>query len=288
MNAVVEPGPRTRRFTLPSRGGVMAALDFGPEERPVDIVFSHANSFNARTYRSILAPLAAELRILALDLRGHGASCLPAETAGWAGWRGFAADLIALLEVAVDRPVVLAGHSLGATSSLLAALEAPARAVSLVLFEPVLLSREVLAAPMGELALTRSAARRRESFPDRAAALAAYRGRGAFATWSEAQLADYVAAGFRDTADGQVTLACRPEWEALTYAVHAYDPWRALDVVACPVRILAGDVDSAVAPEARSPAARGRLQLDIVHGASHFLPMERPQLVRDALREAVG
>ena len=65
MDAKVEYEPRARRVALPSRGGEMALLDFGPAERPVDMVFSHANGFNARTYRSILAPLAADLRILA-------------------------------------------------------------------------------------------------------------------------------------------------------------------------------------------------------------------------------
>ena len=69
--------PRARTIPLPARGGAMAALEFGPAGRPVDIVFSHANGFNALTYRTILAPLAADLRILAIDLRGHGASTLP-------------------------------------------------------------------------------------------------------------------------------------------------------------------------------------------------------------------
>ena len=74
MNALVQSESRAR--PLPSRGGAMAMVDLGPRERPVDIVFSHANGFNGRTYRSILAPLAADLRVLSLDLRGHGASTL--------------------------------------------------------------------------------------------------------------------------------------------------------------------------------------------------------------------
>jgi len=80
MTAIDEPEPRERTIPLPMRGGAMAALDLGPPDRPVDIVFSHANGFNGRTYRTILQPLAADLRILALDLRGHGASTLPAIT----------------------------------------------------------------------------------------------------------------------------------------------------------------------------------------------------------------
>ena len=291
MDARVDYEPRARTVPLPSRGGAMAALDFGPAERPADIVFSHANGFNARTYRSVLAPLAGELRILAIDLRGHGATTLPAEPEGLTGWQEYARDLTAFLAAETRAPVVLAGHSMGATSSLLAAAEAPDRVRSLVLFEPVLIDEAARRAPQWDSPLAKGAIRRRDTFPDRAAALEAYRGRGAFRTWREAQLADYVAAGLRDTADGQVTLACRPAWEAANYAMHQYDPWAALERVRCPVRILRAeteftDADSAAHLEAL--AAAGKLRTEVVPGTTHFLPMERPELVRQALREAAA
>ena len=285
MDARLDDEPRTRSFSLPDRGGAMAALEFGPQERPIDIVFSHANGFNARTYRTILAPLAKDLRVLALDLRGHGATTLPAEPQGWPGWSGFAADLTALLATAVTQPVVLAGHSLGATTSLLATVAAPERVRNLVLFEPVMIDEAALNIPLADMPLTRAALRRRADFPDRAAAMEAYRGRGAFETWSEAQLADYVAAGFHETPSGQVTLACRPEWEASTYAVQNYDALQLLDQVRRPVRIFVGGAGSSVSPQARARAG-GRIAVEMVPGATHFLPMERPDLVRQALREA--
>ena len=83
---------------LPARGGAMAALEFGPADRPPDLVFLHANGFNARTYRAILAPLAADLRILALDLRGHGASTPADRIRAAQGWLDFRDDLLALLD----------------------------------------------------------------------------------------------------------------------------------------------------------------------------------------------
>src|SRR5512141_1854831 len=110
MNVIVSEEPRQRMIELPGRGGAMAALEFGPADRPVDIVFSHANGFNGRTYRSILKPLAAELRVLAIDLRGHGASRLPTVIEGRAGWFDFRDDLLALLAQVAEAPVVLGGH----------------------------------------------------------------------------------------------------------------------------------------------------------------------------------
>jgi len=34
--------------------------------------------------------------------------------------------------------------------------------------------------------------------------------------------------------------------------------------------------------------ATGRFRIDVIPGTSHFLPMERPELVREALLEVVG
>jgi len=119
--------PRRLMVPLTQRGGEMAVLDFGDKKRPVDLVFSHANGFNAATYRSILAPLAASFRILAPDLRGHGHTRLPTPTDGRRDWSDHRDDLLALLEAFPGPPVVLAGHSMGGTAALLAAARAPGR-----------------------------------------------------------------------------------------------------------------------------------------------------------------
>lgn len=290
MDAEVEFEPRARRVALPSRGGEMAVLDFGPPGRPVDVVFSHANGFNARTYRTILAPLGADLRILALDLRGHGASTLPAAVAGREGWNEYRDDLLALLASETDGPVVLAGHSMGGTSSLLAAAAAPDRVRAMALFDPVIFIPDLRPTEMSDNPLAQGALRRRASFPSKAAAREAYTGRGAFRTWRPEQLADYVEAGFRATADDEVTLACAPEWEASNFRTHNYDPWAAFRATRCPVRILRAEQGSTARLEDGEAEllATGRFQIEVVAGTSHFLPMERPELVRQVLREIVG
>ncbi len=226
----VEPiteAPRARRFPLPSRGGEIAALEFGPADRPLDILFCHANGFNALTYRSILAPLEG-LRVLAIDLRGHGATTLPTPIEDRDGWKIYRDDILALLPFVAEAPVVMAGHSMGGAARLLAAAAAPEKVRSLVLFDPVLMpdALSVAAAPsaVAQSPMVQGALRRRATFADKAAAFAAYRGRGAFATWSEAQLADYVEAGFVATDDGQVTLACAPAWEASNFASSPTSP----------------------------------------------------------------
>lgn len=291
MDATTD-APRQRMIDLPGRGGAMGALELGPTDRPVDIVFSHANGFNGRTYRSILAPLAAEFRILALDLRGHGASTLPAVIEDRVGWLDFRDDLLALLAQACEAPVVLGGHSMGGTSSLLAAAAEPARVKALALFDPVIVPIEAQSNPdiMGNSPLALGAAKRRAEFPSREAAVEAYRGRGGFRTWSDAQLTDYVEGGFRETADGQVTLTCAPAWEASNFRTHNYDGMAAFRDSRCPIAILRAEVGSTCRIEGHEDelAATGRITLQTVPGTSHFLPMERPDLVVETLRRAAA
>ena len=288
MNSVTREAPRPRLIPLSGRGGAMAALEFGPDDRPVDIVFSHANGYNAATYRSILEPLAGEYRMLALDMRGHGASTLPTVIEGREGWPAFRDDLLALLAAACDAPAVLAGHSMGGTASLLAAAAEPARVKALALFDPVITPPEFQADEelMRRSPLAQGAARRRATFPDRQAVIDAYRGRGGFATWSDEQLADYVEGGFRETPEGDVTLACRPEWEASNFATHNYDGLKAFRDSRCPIRILRAAENSTCRIEGHEAelAATGRITVETVPGTTHFLPMERPELVRETLR----
>lgn len=290
MDAKVDYEPRARRVPLPSRGGQMAVLDFGPAERPVDLIFSHANGFNARTYRTILSPLAQSFRILAIDLRGHGATTLPADPARHPGWHGFRDDLLALVEAETVGPVVLAGHSMGGTSSLLAAAAAPERVKALILFDPVIFDGAQVIDRPGDNGLAAGAERRRAVFPDKASVVTGYTGKGAFRTWRPEQLADYVEAGFTSTLDGEVTLTCAPAWEAANFRTHGYDPFGALASLKCPTRILRAEHASTCRIEDYRAVLDGNplIRHEVAPGSSHFLPMERPDLVREALAEVLG
>lgn len=298
MDAAVFREPRRRLIAIdsPAGAGEMAALEFGPQDREIDVVFVHANGFNAQTYNSLLAPLAAGLRVLAIDQRGHGATRLAAKGEGRRSWRDLRDDLVALLKALGGPPVVLAGHSMGATVSLLAAAERPEAVRGLVLVDPVIMPRLVAlyahapwtsGALWKKMPIAQAASRRRSVFDDREAVVAAYRGRGAFKTWPDAMLADYVDGGFFDRDDGQVELACAPAWEASNYSAQAHDPWRAIRKVKGPVRILRAERQSTCrVGDGRAFARRGRdVRIETIAGTSHFLPMERPDLVREAIFE---
>ncbi|GAA0870658.1 alpha/beta hydrolase [Brevundimonas basaltis] len=294
MDAMPLSPPRRLSLPVSNRWGAgeMNVLDFGDAERPVDLIFVHANGFNAMTYRSLLGPLAGSLRIWAPDLRGHGATALPADPKGRLDWADHRDDLAALLDRVDGPPVVVAGHSLGGAAALLAAAERPERVAGLVLLDPVIWPRwavSVLHLPLlhrlaANNPLVRGALRRRSVFDSRAEALAAYAGRGAFKGWPEMILADYLVDGLIETPEG-FRLTCAPKWEASNYATHRNDPWRAMKSLQRPVRILKAETGSTCH---MSAPLRGLpdVTIETVHGGTHFFPMLQADVARDALFDA--
>ncbi|HEY0106045.1 MAG TPA: alpha/beta hydrolase [Rhizomicrobium sp.] len=262
------------------------------------LIFSHANGFNASTYKSLLQPLSGEFRIIAPDMRGHGETTLPTDSGLLPGWRAYRDDLLALLDRLAVKPDVLAGHSLGASATLLAAATRPDIANALVLAEPVmatdatawkawvgrLLGRSDKVVPLVAMTL-----KRRDWFTSREDAAKGFVGRGAFRNWPAAMVADYVETGLTPEGDG-FRLACRPQWEAANYAVYPFHMDRLGSLIPMAVTILTGTVHSAAAEPVLDGFVHrhGRTRLLPVEGASHFLPMEHPDLVRAEIRRAAG
>ncbi|HTZ70718.1 MAG TPA: alpha/beta hydrolase [Acetobacteraceae bacterium] len=262
----------------------VAAIEFGDPCRALDVLFLHANGFTALTYAAVLAPLAAEMRILALDLRGHGRTTLPTALDSYT-WQIFADDVLACLAALGEPPRILSGHSMGGTTALLAAPRLVEHTPRLVLFDPVIAPAAAYAVPdpKPDLPLVQGALRRKPHFASREEAFLAYRGRGAFATWPDEALRDYVTDGLKPAPAGGFTLACAPAWEAGNFARYASaDPRAGLSAR---VRILRAETRSTCALTDTEAAAAGAV-IETVRGTTHFLPIERPEIVRAALRTA--
>lgn len=283
-----------RRLTVPVQNrfgaGDMAVLDFGPSDRPVDIIFAHANGFNAYTYCQLLMPLAQGLRIWAPDLRGHGRSTLPTRTQRRRNWHDHRDDLVALLEQVDSPSVILCGHSIGGVASLLAAERLPQRVSQLLLLDPVIWPRATVAAfhlpGFDQLSahspIVKSTLRRRAVFDSRDQAFASWKGRGAFKGWPDETLRDYLADGLIETDEG-LRLACSPAWEASNYSAQSHNPWRALRRYPGPVKILRAERGSLCSVTRNS--AGPNLSISTIKGGGHLFPLTHPEIVQDALME---
>ncbi|MEZ4325400.1 MAG: alpha/beta hydrolase [Polyangiales bacterium] len=273
------------------------------DDAPV-LHFTHATGFHAATYRPLLERVPRNLDVHAVDLRGHGESHALGDVSRFDSWQCYVDDLLSWLD-ARAAPVLLAGHSVGGTVSLLAAAARPDKVAGLLLLEPVIpawYTRPFVAlmqrlGQMHRHPLALGAARRKNDFRDAAEALSRYEGRGAFATWPREFLEAYVAGAFlpESSPTPGVRLACAPAWEARSFALTPRDPLRGVPAFGCPVTLMVGERGSTCRPSSCRELVCKLPQTRVVHitGASHFLPMEHaervvPELARIRLTVAAS
>ncbi|MEO0816196.1 MAG: alpha/beta hydrolase [Pseudomonadota bacterium] len=294
-----------RRFRHASDDGEFAGVEFGDPVKPFAALWLHATGFNAVTYQSILAPLGLRARVAAIDLRGHGRTTLTARPGKLKSWKTYRDDVIAWIERNAPGGLVIGGHSMGGTVALLVAGKRPDLVKGLVLVDPVVMAPSFyrwmhLMPPFAWSVrkgqpMARQARKRRAEFSSVQEAKERYTGRGAFKSWRDPFLDDYLLDGLEridqntEDDDPQVwRLLCEPKWEAATFGAQRNRPWGALGKVRrkkIPITILRAETGSVMSDKVVEKVIRKvpSLILKRKRGSSHFLPMEAPYDVRDAL-----
>jgi len=250
--------------------------------------FAHANGFNAETYRALLQPLAGKFHIYASDLRGHGFTSLPATPGMQTRWAIYGEDLAKFVSRIASGPILLAGHSMGSIASMMVAAHQPQMVRALVLSEPVLVPENYQGEPKTDAPprpnLADLADRRRQVFGSFEEALNGYRGRGAFKTWPEEMLVDYLRGGLVSTGNGtEMRLACAREWEAANFRNAPAGIAKLAGDVKCPLTVLhASATDGTSSPSELTTikTLKPDVKLIRVPDTTHFLPMEQPDAVR--------
>jgi pimeloyl-ACP methyl ester carboxylesterase len=266
-------------------------------EARATVHFLHATGFNAEAYRVLFATLDPSLEVYGMDARGHGFSKAPANPKKLRSWAPFRLDLEALVET-LQRPIVLAGHSMGATVSMELAAARPDLVGGLVLVDPVIVAPKHIATAV----ITRSlgvsgriipvsqlAAKRRMEFPSKRAAVENFVGKGPFRTWPRSWIEAYVDGGTNRTENG-VRLSCEREWESQVFAKATTNPYRPLRKVQCPITLITRESDGPPFSRASRDAfmrCRPDTHLLVLKDASHFLAMERPEIVREEIERMV-
>lgn len=100
--------------------------------------FYHANGFPLGCYAPLIEKLSKNFSLSALEMRPTWEDIgLPTKNRNW---QLYADDLISHLEKITNKPVVGIGHSMGATSTIMAAYKRPDLFTSLILIEPAMVS----------------------------------------------------------------------------------------------------------------------------------------------------
>ena len=259
------------------------------------VIFAHANSFPASTYRVLFKHLRARgFKVRAPEKFGHAPE-YPVSN----NWRhlvqqlaDFAADEIQK----AGEPAFLVGHSLGGFLSLMAAARHAELARGVLLLDSPLLGGW-RATTLGVIKSTQMVGsvspgavsrRRRNSWPDAPTALEYFRHKKVFARWDPQVLQDYVALGTHDEG-GQRVLSFERDVETAIYNTLPDNLDRLLrrHPLKCPVAFIGGlhsremkQVGMAMTQQ----VTKGRISL--VDG-SHLFPMEKPLVTAAAVEAAL-
>lgn len=250
--------------------------------------FVHGNGFNGLVYWPMLRCLLPYADLVFTNAQGHGGS-----EAGEAflGWDANAAMIHeALLQQRASWgavPVIGMGHSFGAILTTRMAAELSPVFDRLLLLDPIYLPTTLVTlnhlfyrlGMMRFVPMVSRTLKRRASWPDRATAREAFRGRGVFRGWEESALEAYVQHGLHERDDGVHLLA--PPWlEARVYARYASRVWASVKRLPVPCHVIVGDrtfpyVDAGIR---RACRLNPRITREVMPGGHCFM-QEIPQAV---------
>lgn len=259
------------------------------------IVFSHANSFPAGTYRVLFDALRGRgFEVHAIERYGHDPR-YPV-TDNWTHLVEQLADHAAALRQRTGERAFLVGHSLGGYLSIMAAARHPELARGVLLLDSPLVggwkagavgvAKQVQA--IGALTPGRISRARRDTWPSRAAALEHFQRKKVFSRWMPQVLQDYIASGLVEQADG-CTLAFERDVETRIYNTlpHNLAHLFRRHPLQCPVAFIGGRASHEtrqVGLAMTERITRGRvMMLD----GSHLFPMEQPLATAAAIEAAL-
>ncbi len=279
--------------TVEIRGIDMSYAEWGSAHAPT-VLLAHATGFHGRCWDGVVRALGGDVRVLAPDLRGHGRTT----KRGPYDWREFGADVAAFVETLGLNGIVAAGHSMGGHSIVQAAGAHPDRFHALVLVDPVIMDPDSYAGTDPRLSFASPAdhpvARRRNDWHSVDEMFERFADRHPFRLWRRDVLMDYCQHGL--LAEGErLVLACPPVVEASIYMGSAGRDIR--DVISRlthPAVVLRahrkaerdGAMDFSQSPTWPGLAAALPNGHDVhLPELTHFIPMQRPDLVADYIRE---
>jgi esterase len=240
---------------------ILHAVEAG-EGAPVALL--HGLFGAARNLGVVQRALAARFRVIALDLRNHGAS----PHAAAMGYPAIATDVLETLDQRAALPAVLIGHSMGGKAAMMAALRQPASVERLVV-------ADVAPVPY------------RHGNADIAAAMQAVELRpGLTRAAADAALADAVPdASVRSFLVQNLTVGAHPAWriglDEIAASVREIEGWEAVPgaVYRGPVLFVSGARSDYVRAEDR-PAIRALFpaaRFVTLKNAGHWLHADNPQ-----------
>ncbi|MEK7795064.1 MAG: alpha/beta hydrolase [Candidatus Hydrogenedentota bacterium] len=270
-----------QRVTATGAGGVpINVWDFGGDGPP--LLLCHCTGTHGRIWDPLVPKLAERFHVYAPDTRGHGDSGQPSTKDDYR-WSLSGQDVRNVASALGFPPKAFAvGHSAGASHICYAEHQAPGTFGRVVLIDPIIGPAQAFRSENPLAALSR---KRKNDFASREEARARYASKPPMNAWRPDVLDAYVEHGLRDVSGG-VTLKCPGPIEAMVYegsgATDVFEDLGRLDLDVLLITSEHSDVRRLV--ELQKDRFK-RVRFEVIPGASHFIPQEKPAEIADYILE---
>ena len=244
------------------------------------LILLHGNSANVWWWESFAALMPPRFHIIAIDQRGHGDSEWvrpPAYSPA-----SYADDLARFIaERGLKRPVVI-GHSMGGVSVLAFLERYPEHARAAVAIDVAVISTRPRDRFLRRLKLLPTVV-----YPDLATAKARFRLMPSEGAIAPAMLAEIAEKSIDRTEDGGYTLKFDRECFLGGDGIEVLGAIRATRT---PLLLIRGELSKIMTAEdsQRALESNPRARLEVIAGAHHHLPLERPDALAEIIQDFVG
>lgn len=259
------------------------------------IVFSHANSFPASTYRVLFKSLRTRgYTVKAIEKLGHNPQFAVTDN-----WPALVQEVAEFTQSVVEKsgePAWLVGHSLGGYLSLMVAARHPEFARGVVLIDSPVLGgwrstalKGIKASKLVDSFTPGAVSRqRRTSWASVEEAYAHFRNKKAFAAWDEQVLLDYVTHGTVED-NGKRVLAFDRSVETRIYNTFPdhLDRFLKRHALTCPVTFIGASHSQELKKVGMAQTDKVTQGRTTMLDGSHLFPMEKPLATAAAIEAAL-
>ena len=278
-----------------ARGDLSVCFWEGPVDAPI-LHWAHANGFNGQTYDRLLRKLADRFNIYAWDTPGYGMTDKGSFYDEINPVLGYSYDLEALIIELFKkhkRKILLGGHSIGGSLSLMVSKYIEEKISGLILADPVVINYHYqyltkYLSPFGydssTLKLTKQALRKRDRWDSFETVLKSYTDRGIFTTWKAGFLKDYLLGGTKKDKNG-VYLSCNPKIEAASFKnTEIVATPKIIKGTRVPIVLLIAEIGTTTASLNSFKRLVNLKKIEVIERGTHFFPMEQPDKLISSIK----
>ena len=278
-----------------ARGDLSVCFWEGPVDAPI-LHWAHANGFNGQTYDRLLRKLADRFNIYAWDTPGYGMTDKGSFYDEINPVLGYSYDLEALIIELFKkhkRKILLGGHSIGGSLSLMVSKYIEKKISGLILADPVVINYHYqyltkYLSPFGydssTLKLTKQALRKRDRWDSLETVIKSYTNRGIFTTWKAGFLKDYLLGGTKKDKNG-VYLSCIPKIEAASFKnTEIVATPKIIKGTRVPILLLIAEIGSTTASLNSFKRLVNLKKIEVIERGTHFFPMEQPDKLISSIK----